>query len=368
LRETGNSCMSIFRWFTRFSHKKAGKTESATTGYRAYCTDYDLVVPANRLGDILGPVSAENQISLNKAWDELLFGFAPLQAKWLSNSIKASRVLRASLSKQTREDMVMSLLIDHSGSMRGRSINFTAAAVDFVQDFLRHLGCKVEVLGYTTSSWKGGRSRHRWLRNGKPPNPGRLCDLLHIVYRSASDTRKSSLGEPYKNMLLPRLLKENVDGEAIEWAVSRLKARPEKHKFLLVISDGAPVDDSTLSANHNAYLWEHLKETIASVRAEDAVELMAIGIGFSVGNLYFNSVEVDELERLADVIIELLCRTIQSRMRRKTIYAPLYDQWRNRHWKRKALKRSTIISSPSRIWGHAAKYHQGPAHKHRAKF
>lgn len=267
----------------------------------------------------------------------MLFGLAPLRSKWLSNSIEVSQALRSSLMYETREDIVVSILIDHSGSMRGRSIAFTAAAVDFVQDFLLHMGCKVEVLGFTTTSWKGGLSRCRWISDGKPFNPGRLCDLLHIVYRSADDTRKSSIAMPLQNMLRPDLLKENVDGEAIEWAVSRLNSRPEEQKFLLVISDGAPVDDSTLSVNDKAYLWDHLKTTIASVRAKDAVALMAVGIGYSVENLYFNSAKVDELETLAEVILDLLRRTMQHRIPGQVVDAPRQaekNDWLKGRWKK----------------------------------
>lgn len=302
--------MSIFKWFCASKEDERRKSQQDASGYHVFCRDFDKELDAANLRDVLGPLSPENEKALDAAWDELVFGLAPLRAKWLLNSLEAGQVLRASLPKEDLEDTVVSLLIDHSGSMKGSSITFTALAVDFVQEFLRHLGCKVEVLGFTTTSWKGGLSRARWIAAGKPGNPGRLCDLLHIIYRSADDMRVSPMGHVVRSMVRPDLLKENIDGEAIEWAASRLKLRPERRQYLLVISDGAPVDDSTLSANHNTFLWDHLKAVIARIMTEGAICIAGVGIAHDVQTVFPKSTKVDLLETLADAMLDLLKETM----------------------------------------------------------
>ncbi|HTO30311.1 MAG TPA: CobT protein [Pararhizobium sp.] len=190
--------------------------------------------------------------------------------------------------------------------MRGQSIIMAAAAADIAQNFLRQLGCKVEILGFTTSSWRGGKSRIRWERSGEMEKPGRLCDLLHIVYRSAADTRISSLNYGLKNMLRPDLLKENVDGEALEWASERLFKRDETSKLLLVLSDGAPVDDSTLKANGPYYLIRHLAQVISRLESDERIHLMAIGLGHDVGKYYKISHRIDSSDQFGLGIIDLL--------------------------------------------------------------
>ena len=205
----------------------------------------------------------------------------------------------------TFRDTVVSLLIDNSGSMRGRPISVAAMSADILARTLERCGVKVEILGFTTRMWKGGQSRERWIAGGKPPNPGRLNDLRHIVYKSADApwrrTRKH-LGL----MLREGILKENIDGEALIWAHNRLLARPEERRILMVISDGAPVDDSTLSVNPGNYLERHLREVIAFIENRSPVELTAIGIGHDVTRYYRRAVTIIDAEQLGGVMLEKL--------------------------------------------------------------
>jgi cobaltochelatase CobT len=202
-------------------------------------------------------------------------------------------------------DTVVTLLIDNSGSMRGRPIAVAAMSADILARTLERCGVKVEILGFTTRAWKGGQSREAWLRAGKPPGPGRLNDLRHIVYKPADAPwrrARRNLGL----MLREGLLKENIDGEAILWAHSRLLARAEQRRILMVISDGAPVDDSTLSANPGNYLERHLREVIAWVENRSEIELLAIGIGHDVTRYYRRAVTISDPEQLGGVMLSQL--------------------------------------------------------------
>lgn len=208
--------------------------------------------------------------------------------------------------KQEKEtdfrDTVVTLLIDNSGSMRGRPIAVAAMSADILARTLERCGVKVEILGFTTRAWKGGQSREAWLRGGKPANPGRLNDLRHIVYKPADAPwrrARRSLGL----MLREGLLKENIDGEAILWAHHRLVGRPEQRRILMVISDGAPVDDSTLSANPGNYLERHLREVIEWVETRSEIELLAIGIGHDVTRYYRRAVTISDPEQLGGVML-----------------------------------------------------------------
>jgi len=202
-------------------------------------------------------------------------------------------------------DTVVSLLIDNSGSMRGRPIAVAAMSADILVRTLERCGVKVEILGFTTRAWKGGQAREQWLRAGKPANPGRLNDLRHIVYKPADAPwrrARKSLGL----MLREGLLKENIDGEAIMWAHQRLLGRPEQRRILMVISDGAPVDDSTLSANPGNYLEKHLREVIDWVETRSEVELLAIGIGHDVTRYYRRAVTISDPEQLGGTMLHQL--------------------------------------------------------------
>ena len=202
-------------------------------------------------------------------------------------------------------DTVVSLLIDNSGSMRGRPITVAAMSADLLARTLERCGVKVEILGFTTRAWKGGQSRERWIAAGKPPNPGRLNDLRHIIYKPADAPwrrARRSLGL----MLLEGILKEDIDGEALAWAHARLIARPEQRRILMVISDGAPVDDSTLSVNPGNYLERHLRECIADIERNSPVELVAIGIGHDVTRYYRRAVTIVDAEQLGGTMLEKL--------------------------------------------------------------
>ena len=203
------------------------------------------------------------------------------------------------------KDTVVTLLIDNSGSMRGRPISIAAISADILARTLERCGVKTEILGFTTRAWKGGQARETWLAAGRPPQPGRLNDVRHIVYKKADEPwrrAKPSLGL----MMREGLLKENIDGEALIWAHGRLIGRPEDRKILMVISDGAPVDDSTLSVNSGSYLERHLRQVIGWIETKSPVELVAIGIGHDVTRYYQRAVTIMDAEQLGGAIIEQL--------------------------------------------------------------
>src|SRR5246500_1241576 len=246
----------------------------------------------------------------------------------LLDAVRLSRVVANPILplayKREREtefrDTVVTLLIDNSGSMRGRPITVAAMSGDILARTLERCSVKVEILGFTTRAWKGGQSRERWIAAGKPPNPGRLNDLRHIVYKAAdSPWRRAprNLGL----MLREGILKENIDGEALRWAHNRLLERTEQRRILMVISDGAPVDDSTLSVNPGNYLEKHLREVIAEIERVGEVELTAIGIGHDVTRYYRRAVTIVDAEQLGGVMLEKLAelfdeeRTGQTRVR-----------------------------------------------------
>ncbi|SET72899.1 cobaltochelatase subunit CobT [Oceanicella actignis] len=208
-------------------------------------------------------------------------------------------------------DTIVTLLIDNSGSMRGRPISIAAICADILARTLERCQVKVEVLGFTTRAWKGGQSREEWLRVGRPGQPGRLNDLRHIVYKSADAPwrrARANLGL----MMKEGLLKENIDGEAVEWAARRLLARPEQRKILMVISDGAPVDDSTLSVNPSNYLEKHLRDVIAMIERRRQIELLAIGIGHDVTRYYQRAVTITDVEQLGGAMTEQLAALFEA--------------------------------------------------------
>lgn len=202
-------------------------------------------------------------------------------------------------------DTVVTLLVDNSGSMRGRPISVAAMCGDILARTLERCGVKTEVLGFTTRAWKGGQSRERWVAAGRPPDPGRLNDLRHIIYKDA-DTPLRRARNNLGLMLREGLLKENIDGEALLWAWKRLRRRHEHRRILMVISDGAPVDDSTFSTNPSSYLEDHLRSVIARIEASPETELLAIGIGHDVTRYYRNSVTLTNAEELGGTMIKQL--------------------------------------------------------------
>ena len=226
-------------------------------------------------------------------------------------------------------DTVVTLLIDNSGSMRGRPITVAAMCGDILSRTLERCAVKVEVLGFTTRAWKGGQSRERWVADGKPRNPGRLNDLRHIIYKSADAPwrrARKNLGL----MLREGLLKENIDGEALQWAYRRMLGRPEHRRILMVISDGAPVDDSTLSVNPGNYLERHLRDTIREIENRNLVELIAIGIGHDVTRYYRRAVTIVDAEELGGTMMSKLTE--------------LFDENAAEAWARASMERAPLVA------------------------
>ena len=298
--------------------------------YRAFTTAFDEVIEASELCDATELARLRSHLDQQLSHIQRVIGRLAnrLQRKLLAKQTRAwefdldegmldsGRLARVivdpaySLSyKQEKEtdfrDTVVTLLIDNSGSMRGRPITLAAMSTDVLTRTLERCGVKVEILGFTTRAWKGGQARERWLGAGKPTAPGRLNDLRHIIYKSADSawrrTRKN-LGL----MLREGLLKENIDGEALLWAHQRLIARPEQRRILMVISDGAPVDDSTLSVNSGNYLENHLRAVIDWIETSSPVELVAIGIGHDVARYYRRAVTIVDAEQLGGAMTEKL--------------------------------------------------------------
>ena len=298
--------------------------------YNAYTTQFDEVISATELCDeeeltrlrayldmqlkglqgvvtrLANRLQRRLMAQQNRSWD---FD----QEEGLLDAARLARVVISpghSLSYKIERDVefkdtIVTLLIDNSGSMRGRPISIAAISADILARTLERCGVKTEVLGFTTRAWKGGQSREAWLSGGKPAQPGRLNDLRHIVYKKADEPwrrARKNLGL----MMREGLLKENIDGEALLWAHSRVLARPEDRRILMVISDGAPVDDSTLSVNNAGYLEQHLRKVIDWIEKQSPVQLVAIGIGHDVTRYYRRAVTIMDAEQLGGTIIEQL--------------------------------------------------------------
>jgi len=249
----------------------------------------------------------------NRAWEFDL-------EEGLLDSSKLTRIIMDpynSLSFKKEKDLdfkdtVVTLLIDNSGSMRGRPITIAALCADILSRTLERCSVKVEILGFTTKNWKGGKSREEWNKNNKPKKPGRLNDLRHIIYKSA-DTHWRQSKKNLGLMLKEGLLKENIDGEAISWAFSRLNKRKEERKILMVISDGAPVDDSTLSVNSGDYLEKHLKKIVKFIENKSDIEILAIGIGHDVSRYYKKAIKIIDVQELGDVMISQLSGLFENK-------------------------------------------------------
>ena len=214
--------------------------------------------------------------------------------------------------EQEFKDTIVTLLIDNSGSMRGKPITTAALCADILSRTLERCSVKVEILGFTTKNWKGGKSREEWNKKNKPKNCGRLNDLLHIIYKSG-DTHWRQSKKNLGLMLKEGILKENIDGEAISWAFNRLKKRKEERKILMVISDGAPVDDSTLSVNNGDYLEKHLKKTVKFIESNSTCEILAIGIGHDVSRYYSKAIKITDVQELGDVMISQLSGLFENK-------------------------------------------------------
>ena len=298
--------------------------------YKIFTNEFDEIIKAENLEN------ADDSSKLRKTLDQQLIGFQDIITKlanklqrqllakqnraWefdleegLLDSSKLPRIIMDpynSLSFKKEKDLdfkdtVVTLLIDNSGSMRGRPITIAAICADILSRTLERCSVKVEILGFTTKNWKGGQSREAWNKKGKPKIPGRLNDLRHIIYKAADihwRQSKNNLGL----MLKEGLLKENIDGEAISWAFNRLKKRREERKILMVISDGAPVDDSTLSVNSGDFLEKHLKKMVRFIEDKSDIEILAIGIGHDVSRYYNRAIKITDVNELGDVMISQL--------------------------------------------------------------
>ena len=298
--------------------------------YKVFTTEFDEIAKAETLED------TKEIWKLRKNLDQQLIAFQDLITKlanklqrqllakqnraWefdleegLLDSSKLTRVIMDpynSLSFMKEKDLdfkdtIVTLLIDNSGSMRGRPITIAALCADILSRTLERCSVKVEVLGFTTKNWKGGKSREAWAKTDKLKNPGRLNDLRHIIYKGA-DTHWRQAKNNIGLMLKEGLLKENIDGEAISWAYNRIKKRKEERKILMVISDGAPVDDSTLSVNSGDFLEKHLKKMVKFIENKSDVEILAIGIGHDVSRYYDKAIKITDVNELGDVMISQL--------------------------------------------------------------
>ena len=311
--------------------------DTINKNYNIYTTQFDEIAKAEKLE------SEEEITKLRNNLDQQLVSFQDLITKlanklqrqllakqnrsWefdleegLLDSSKLPRVImdpHHSLSFKKEKDLdfkdtVVTLLIDSSGSMRGRPITIAALCADILSRTLERCSVKVEILGFTTKNWKGGKSREVWNNNNKPKNPGRLNDLRHIIYKNA-DTHWRRSKNNIGLMLKEGLLKENIDGEAILWAFNRLKKRKEERKILMVISDGAPVDDSTLSVNSGDFLEKHLKKMVKFIENKTDIEILAIGIGHDVSRYYSKAIKITDVQELADVMISELSGLFENK-------------------------------------------------------
>jgi cobaltochelatase CobT len=316
---------------------KKNNLNNADQEYKVFTTEFDEIAKAENLEDV------KETKKLRKNLDQQLIGFQDLITKlanklqrqllakqnraWefdleegLLDSSKLTRIIMDpynSLSFMKEKDLdfkdtIVTLLIDNSGSMRGRPITIAALCADILSRTLERCSVKVEVLGFTTKNWKGGKSREAWAKSDKPKSPGRLNDLRHIIYKGA-DTHWRKSKNNIGLMLKEGLLKENIDGEAISWAYNRIKKRKEERKILMVISDGAPVDDSTLSVNSGDFLEKHLKKMVKFIETKNDVEILAIGIGHDVSRYYNKAIKITDVHELGDVMISQLSGLFENK-------------------------------------------------------
>ncbi len=307
--------------------------------YKIFSTEFDEIIKAENLEN------ADEANKLRKTLDQQLMGFQDIITKlanklqrqllakqnraWefdleegLLDSSKLPRIIMDpynSLSFKKEKDLdfkdtVVTLLIDNSGSMRGRPITIAAICADILSRTLERCSVKVEILGFTTKNWKGGQSREYWNNKGKPKTPGRLNDLRHIIYKGA-DTHWRQAKNNLGLMLKEGLLKENIDGEAISWAFNRIKRRKEERKILMIISDGAPVDDSTLSVNSGDFLEKHLKKMVKFIEDKSEIEILAIGIGHDVSRYYNKAIKISDVNELGDVMISQLSSLFENKIK-----------------------------------------------------
>jgi cobaltochelatase CobT len=298
----GHLLTKVSAWFTKSPEVGDGPLDEI---YSPYTTEFDLEIDAVQLAATVGNVSPDR----SRGWLELgdhSWSAAINDAQTIYQGLRLDQANDLELENfSDPQNTIVAILIDQSGSMKGKPIAQTAAMAKMLTEDLVKTGAKVELLGYSTAGWHGGFARKLWISNGRPRRPGRLCALTHIIYKTANDLGLDE--ERWRAMLNPDLLRENVDGEAILWAANRLRQRSEGRKVLIVVSDGAPVDDSTLTQNGPSYLERHLLGVIASIEADPAIELAAIGIGYAVDRYYRNSAvakSLTELRRTATAVLK----------------------------------------------------------------
>ncbi len=280
--------------------RPAPAPEAPILPYRVYTREFDLELDASEIPGRLKAASPDRvrwTDSHGVGW-AVAIGLTAQFARKQPPAAELAEDLRQRIGDTS--GLAVTLLLDQSGSMRGEPIASTAAALAQVEAGLRQVGAVTEVLGFSTDGWHGGHVRAKWLKDDRPPHPGRLCALLHIIYKSAADSEWRQ--QSREAMLHPDILRENIDGEALDWAAARLAASPCPRKLLIILSDGAPVDDSTLKENGSAYLELDLRRAIAAIESRDDIALGAIGIGYAVGRYYTHSRKSDAGTLTADLI------------------------------------------------------------------
>ncbi|MDB4135667.1 cobalt chelatase [Gammaproteobacteria bacterium] len=327
---------SIDEEIEALSYPQNDYLNSSKNDYSVYTSDFDEIIDAKdlttpdesiRLRNQLDNLIKPHQTTIGKLANRLQrLLLAKQNTSWNFNldegmldTARLHRVIAEpghplSYKQETEnkfKDTIVTLLIDNSGSMRGRSISLAAICADIIGSTLERCQVKTEILGFTTKQWKGGESKQSWINSGSSSNPGRLNDIRHIIYKSADNSWRRAR-KYFGTMLKEGLLKENIDGEALAWSHERLIKRSEERKIMIVISDGAPVDDSTLSANREDYLDNHLKKIISLIEDDSPVELQAIGIGHDVTKYYENAITINRAEELGEVLLEELTKLFKN--------------------------------------------------------
>ncbi len=280
--------------------------------YQAYTTEFDLEVDAINIPRVIptaSPDKCKGWLELGDfQWKAAISKAEEIYSHMLGQASDVSSSWRDSVGGANLSGHSISILIDQSGSMKGEPIAQAAAASKLLLKILGECGARTELLGFSTAGWHGGFARKLWASQGRPSRPGRLCSLLHIIYKSPDEKMLDE--KRWQAMLNPDILRENVDGEAILWAANRLKLHPEKQKILIVISDGAPVDDSTLSENGPSYLEKHLRHVIQTIEDSSYITLAAVGIGYAVDRYYGRSVFTKDITNLPAAMAEILRKVV----------------------------------------------------------
>lgn len=291
----------VLRSIAKWRRRRPVEDSPKETPYTIYTTAFDQVIAATELSKRLASISTDHSKGFlscdSSAWDQ-----ATADAEKITENLAEPKS-----SLNLPRDAAIQLLVDQSGSMKGQPMAYTAAGVRKLTKILQGHGIATEVIGFTTAGWHGGFARQQWIDNGRPQRPGRLCALLHIIYKSFNEDEFSETA--WREMLNPDVLRENVDGEAIAFGEARLLERHESNCVLMVISDGAAVDDSTLTENGPSFLYRHVTETISRIQTDGNIQLCAVGINFSVGSWYKSSAQADDGQSLVDAALQLIAES-----------------------------------------------------------